>query len=420
MLGIKELAQRLAKVCGNISMGEYDKAHDLFDLTAGDSNHPVVKQLAESFGMMLVKVEAREYRLEQIIGELKETTAKLEQSRKLIANENSRLRRDLRTKFSTENIIGSSPPMQQLLMQVDQVADAPITVLVSGETGTGKDLVAKALHFQSERASGPYVAINCSAIPESLLESELFGIEKGVASGVDARIGRFQQADGGTLFLDEIGDMPLESQAKILRVIESGEVERVGGRTTSKVSVRVIAATHKDLRKMVDDGDFREDLFYRLNVIKLSIPALKDRSGDIPLLARYFLDIAVGKMRKGLRCFSPEAMQCLVNYDWPGNVRQLENEIDRAVVLSLGETITPCDLSPEVSGRGPICFSPEAASACIQPPQSFPGGSMSLEEGEKILIERALEEAGNNKSEAARILGISREGLRKKLKRFDM
>lgn len=415
MAATDRLMTRLAEVCDSLAMGDYDKARELFEMTRDKQHPPFVAALAESFGMMLVKVEAREFRLEQIIDQLKETAANLEKAQQLLSTENNRLRRDLRSKFTTVNIVGRNRGMQDLLHQVERVADTPVNVLVIGETGTGKDLIAKTLHYQSGRHTGPYVALNCSAIPESLLESELFGIEKGVASGVDARMGRFEQADGGTLFLDEIGDMPLESQAKILRVLESGEVERVGGRKTVRVDVRVVAATHKDLRTMVEQGTFREDLFYRLNVVRMAIPPLRERRDDIPLLAKYFLDSAIKKMRLGIKSISAEALHCLEAYSWPGNVRQLENEIERAVVLSPGAVISPDDLSPEVARKQhPHC----AANASLG---ATPHAQvMSLDDGERVLVARALDTVGNNKSEAARLLGISREGLRKKLKRLGL
>ena len=410
MISQDAIYHRLATVSDSIAMGEYDKARDLFEMTRSGELPPTVSELAEAFGMMLVKIEAREFRMEQMIDELQEAKEKLEQARQLLAQENTRLKHDLEGKFATVNIVGQNRQVKELLQQVERIADAPVTVLIAGETGTGKDLIAKTLHYQSARASAPFVALNCSGIPEPLLESELFGIEKGVASGVDARMGRFEQADGGTLFLDEIGDMPLESQAKILRVLESGEVERVGGRKTVHVDVRVVAATHKNLRQMVDEGTFREDLFYRLNVVSLEIPPLRERCDDIELLANHFLDVAVKKMRLGMKSFDASAIRALMTFNWPGNVRQLENEIERAVVLSLGETITGDDLSIELRANREECNGSPLLSV----------RAMTLDEGERLLIARALVEAEGNKSEAARLLGISREGLRKKLKRFGM
>ena len=406
-----KLYEHLLAVCDSIAQGNYDRARELYKLTRAEGGTLVVSELAEAFGLMLVKLEAREFHLEQIIDELTATKDKLEQAKALLAKENTSLKRDLKEKYTSVNIIGSNMKMQNMLKQIERVADTPVTVLIAGETGVGKDLVAKTLHFSSSRSEGPYVALNCSAIPESLLESELFGIEKGVASGVSARIGRFEQADGGTIFLDEIGDMPLSSQAKILRVIESGEVERVGGRQTIKIDTRLVAATHKNLRAMVDEGTFREDLFYRLNVLRLEIPPLRERPDDIPLLVRHFLETSVVRMGRDIRGFSKQAMYALTQYDWPGNVRQLENEVARAVVLSQDETIEMEDLSPELriaSGD----YDEDETPCSI--------GLMTLKDAEIHLIKMALNEANDNKSEAARLLGISREGLRKKLKRYDM
>lgn len=401
----------LLAVCDSIAQGSYDQARDLYRLTQTETTPAIVSELAEAFGLMLVKLEAREFHLEQIIEELTTTRDKLEQARALLAKENTSLKRDLQNKYAAVNIIGSNSKMQSLLKQLERVADAPVTVLLAGETGVGKDLLAKTLHYSSTRASNPYVALNCSAIPETLLESELFGIEKGVASGVSARVGRFEQADGGTLFLDEIGDMPLASQAKILRVIENGEVERVGGRDTITINTRLIAATHKDLQAMVKEGTFREDLFYRLNVLQLEIPPLRERPDDIPLLVKHFLETSVVQIGREIRGFSPEAMHALTHYDWPGNVRQLENEVARAVVLSQNETIGINDLSPK--------FAPPA-SATHEPTATGIFELMPLRNAEIQLIKMALKKSNNNKSEAARILGISREGLRKKLNRYKL
>ncbi|MCT4626548.1 sigma-54 dependent transcriptional regulator [Halodesulfovibrio sp.] len=401
----------LLAVCDSIAQGSYDQARDLYQLTQTETTPAIVSELAEAFGLMLVKLEAREFHLEQIIEELTATRDKLEQARALLAKENTSLKRDLQNKYAAVNIIGSNSKMQSLLKQLERVADAPVTVLLAGETGVGKDLLAKTLHYSSTRASHPYVALNCSAIPETLLESELFGIEKGVASGVSARVGRFEQADGGTLFLDEIGDMPLASQAKILRVIENGEVERVGGRDTITINTRLIAATHKDLQAMVKEGTFREDLFYRLNVLQLEIPPLRERPDDIPLLVKHFLETSVVQIGREIRGLSPEAMHALTQYDWPGNVRQLENEVARAVVLSQNETIGISDLSPK--------FAP-AASTTQQPTAAGIFELMPLRNAEIQLIRMALKKSNNNKSEAARILGISREGLRKKLNRYKL
>jgi transcriptional regulator with PAS, ATPase and Fis domain len=293
-----------------------------------------------------------------------------------------------------------------ILKQVEKIADTPVNVLITGETGTGKELIAKSLHYNSARSTGPFIALNCTAIPDSIIESELFGIEKGVATGVERRIGRIEQANGGTLFLDEIGDMPLGSQAKILRVLEERELVRVGGKRPIPVDIRVIAATNKDLRHEVEQGAFRKDLYFRLNVVHLQIPPLRERQEDIPLLMKTFLEMHAHRMgRRPLPC-SHEAMECLKIYTWPGNVRELEHEAERLVALASSPTITREDLSYEIRQAEATRFSGQ-----------FNSGD-DLRKREKELILKTLAGSVGNKTEAARRLGISREGLRKKIKRY--
>ena len=381
----KEVLSHLAGICEQIAHGRYGKATELFRMTRDDIGIPSdMCSLAESFGLMLVQLEAREYRLDQ---------------------ENRLLRQSARENFRAGRILGTTPAMQELTNTVEKIADTPVNVLIVGETGTGKELVAKALHFNSRRADKPFVAINCSAIPESIFEAEMFGIEKGVATGVDKRQGRIELANGGTLFLDEIGDMPAAAQAKILRVLEEREVERVGSRKRLPVDIRVVAATHRDLRHLVATGRFREDLFYRLNVVSLRIPPLRERQDDIPLLANYYLELAAARLGSPRRHLSAEAVYALKSYEWPGNVRELENEMERAVVLSLGKLIRPDDFSePILKGALPV------------PNLSIKDEPLRQTESEQIKSTLSL--AGNNKSEAARILCMSREGLRKKMKRL--
>lgn len=454
----ERVLDRLAEVCAKIAQSDYTAAKELFSYTVQGNQPELVTNLAESFGMMLVKLEAREYQLGKTISELDAACRELSRGSNTLRRENKKLRESLATKQTGHKIIGKSQEITQLLQQTERAAQVDATVLITGETGTGKGLVAKRLHYGGTRAKGPFVAINCAAIPSSLLESELFGIEKGVASGVDARIGRFEQANGGTIFLDEIGDMPLESQAKILHVIENGTVERIGGRRTIPINVRIIAATHRDLAKACEQGLFRPDLYYRLNVIRLYIPALRERREDIPLLADHFLKLCSAKAPIVPRCFTPQALRILRSYYWPGNIRELENEVERAALLSMNEGITPQDLSPALSPidtedlllvKAPKLFPPVPPEALVprgsrldpaplEPgplaggypdgPAEGPGVSLgsvsmavpSLGSAEKELIARALAQSRGNKSEAARILGISREGLRKKLKRLRM
>ncbi len=307
-------------------------------------------------------------------------------------------------------IIGSSPPMQELLEMIGYVAPTEATVLVAGESGTGKELVAESLHRNSARNGGPFVKVNCAALAETLLESELFGHEKGSFTGADKRRdGKFVQADGGTLFLDEIGETSQAMQVKLLRVLQEQELQRVGGEETVHVDVRVIAATNRDLEAEVAAGNFREDLYYRLNVVMLTVPPLRDRAEDIPDLVHYFVKKFAEKNRRVVEAITPECMQLLKSYHWPGNVRELENAIERGVILMRGEQLTekslPLSIQKHHKKDSTMSFEGELPS--------------SLQEAERILILHTLEETEGNKSEAARRLGISRKTLQNKLHKYE-
>ena len=308
-------------------------------------------------------------------------------------------------------LLGRSEAMRELVEMVETVAPTEATVLVSGESGTGKELVARAIQAASTRRDKPFVTINCAALAENLLESELFGHEKGAFTGADRRReGRFVQAHGGTLFLDEIGEMPLSLQAKLLRVLQQGEVQRVGCDETIKVDVRVIAATNRVLADEVAAGRFREDLFYRLNVIGLEVPPLRARREDIPLLASTFLERHAAANRKTIKGFTPQAMDAMLRYGWPGNVRELENAVERAVILSGGEYVAERAL-PLAVQNAPV---PDADG------EELALGSMSLEDVERKAIEATLRETEDNKSEAARRRGITRATLHSKLKKYGL
>jgi two-component system response regulator HydG len=298
--------------------------------------------------------------------------------------------------------------MTRLLETVSQVAPTEATVLITGESGTGKELIAGAVHYNSARARGPFVKLNCAAITESLLESELFGHEKGSFTGADRRKeGRFVQASGGSLFLDEVSEMPLNMQVKLLRVLQEREVTRVGGDGVISVDVRLIAATNRDLTAAVQSGQFREDLYYRLNVIMLELPALRQRREDIPLLAQHFLSRYTERNNRSIKGFTPQAMDRLNRYDWPGNVREMMNIVERAVVLSRGDHIEVGDLPP------PLCEPSASVEAAIPD-----AGMTSLEEVEKATILQTLNMVDGNKSEAARRLGVTRKTLHAKLKKY--
>ena len=328
-----------------------------------------------------------------------------------LREENLALRERLGDRFDFSKIIGKSEKMKELFDLLAQVAPTDATVLILGESGTGKELVANALHHNSPRANQPFIKVACAALPETLLESELFGHEKGAFTGAIARKeGRFQLAHRGAIFLDEVGEMSATTQAKILRVLQEKEFEPLGSTRTVKVDVRVIAATNKDLEKEVREGRFREDLFYRLNVVPVSLPPLRERKEDIPALASHFLSIYREKNKKELREISGKALDLLVRYDWPGNIRELENCIERAVVIARGEIIAPADLPPQIQA-----LSSEKEELGVH----FPSG-ISLQEVEKALILKTLEDTGGNRSRAAEILGINRRTLQMKLKEYGM
>ncbi|MCE5333487.1 MAG: sigma-54 dependent transcriptional regulator [Desulfobacteraceae bacterium] len=307
-------------------------------------------------------------------------------------------------------MIGKSPPVLKLIEMIRLVAPSEATVLITGESGTGKGLVARAIHENSPRREKPLIAVNCGAIPETLIESELFGHEKGAFTGADrVRPGRFQAAHGGTLFLDEIGDLPLLMQAKLLRVLQEGEIQRVGSDRSIPVDVRVIAATNRDIRKMATEGGFREDLYYRLNVISVDAPPLREREEDIPALAQHFWTHFARKNRKNVKGITPRAMDMLLKYSWPGNVRELENTMERAIILLQGEYVSEKELPLAI--QGPDCACPED--------EPFDGAQIgTLEDMERAMISRIMKEVSGNKSEAARRLGITRRTLKLKLKRF--
>ena len=348
-----------------------------------------------------------------------------------LQEENSTLMENLSSALGTVNIIGNSEGMRRCLDMVRTIAPSEATCLVLGESGTGKELIAKAIHMNSGRKKGPYVAFNCAAITESLMESELFGHEKGAFTGADRRRdGRFVQADGGTLFLDEIGEMPILMQAKLLRVLQEREVQPVGSGKTLHVDVRIIAATNRDLEEEVAAGRFREDLYYRLNVVSLHLPPLRDREEDIPVLARHFLDAYARKNNKTVKGFAPSAMDRLLRYPWPGNVRELENVIERAVVLLLGDTVSERELPEALLSQACPAQTDGAAAVSAALPRAFadPGPNpglpltepgATLRDLEQAAIMQTLAAVNGNKSEAAKRLGITRKTLHMKLQKYE-
>jgi DNA-binding NtrC family response regulator len=322
-----------------------------------------------------------------------------------LETENVLLRQQLDSKFGLENIIGESPAMREIFELVQQVAPTRASVLVLGESGTGKELIARALHQLSPRAKQPFVAVHCAALAPTLLESELFGHEKGAFTGAhERRIGRFEQAQGGTLFLDEIGEIDATIQVKLLRFLGERTFERVGSNKTLSADVRLVAATNKNLEELVKAGKFREDLFFRLRVVEIELPPLRERTGDIPLLAQGFLREFAKENGKAVNEFTADALECLMNFSWPGNVRELRTAIEHAVVLSRGERIARRDLPPSVrNGSAP------AETKFLQ------GNDLTVKEAEKQLIVRALKETNGNRTLAAKKIGMSRRTFHRKL-----
>jgi two-component system response regulator AtoC len=326
--------------------------------------------------------------------------------------ENSRLRDELDQRYRFDSIVGRSPAMRDIFQTVSRVAPMRTTVLLAGESGVGKDMIARAIHQNSPRKNDPFVKINCTALPENLMESELFGYEKGAFTGANAsKPGKFEQADSGTVFLDEIGDVPGNIQVKLLRILQEKQFERLGSNLTRSVDVRVIAATNVNLRAALEEGTFRQDLYYRLNVVPINIPPLRERREDIPFLAIHFVEKLAKELGSPVREISPAAMDRLFAHTWPGNVRELENTLERSMVLSSGPVLGPSDIRIET---------PRQSSAQGPNQQPLLPEGMTLEQWEQMMIREALRHANGNKSQAARLLGLTRNALRYRLSQMGL
>jgi DNA-binding NtrC family response regulator len=322
-----------------------------------------------------------------------------------LARENLQFRQELKARYGFDTLVGQSHQMVEIYKLIARVASLETTVLIQGETGTGKELVARAIHDASARAGRPFVVVDCAALPETLFESELFGHERGAFTGAFAtRRGLLETSAGGTCFLDEIGELTAPLQAKLLRTLQERTIRRVGGNDPIAVDVRVVAATNRDLRKLVAEGGFRDDLYYRLNVVTIQVPPLRERASDIPLLAQHFLETFAHRTTRRVKRLAPEALGLLAAYHWPGNVRELENVIERAVALSASETLVPDDFPPQ------LCEAPARAPR-------LPVSGMTLEEVKRWYVNKVLEEAGGNKLRAAELLGIDRRTLYRILER---
>jgi DNA-binding NtrC family response regulator len=402
-------------VVTDIKMPEMDGLQLLDELKEYDPSLPIIVMTA--YGTVENAVQALRSGAYDYIAkpfetdEIKLTVAKALERERLLA-ENRYLHEELEGRYDFSGIIGGSPSMNQVYEMASSVAASNANVLITGESGTGKELLARSIHYNSLRKEKPFVVLNCAALSEGVLESELFGHEKGAFSGaLDLRKGRFERADQGTLFIDEVAEMSLAAQVKLLRVIQEHEFERVGGNKTIGVDVRIVAATNKTLEDQVKAGKFREDLYYRLNVVNINVPPLRSRREDIEPLSRYFLEKYAGETGKKITDMSPRALSCLLAHDWPGNVRELQNAIERAVVLSKSSVLTPRDFPQGVQGEDQIC---------LQLPET--GGSLTeiLEDLERQLIIQTLQRENDSQTRAAEALGIKRTTLRYKMEKYNM
>lgn len=394
-------------VLTDLRLPGHDGLQVLADLKSAQPRLPVVVMTA--YGTIEVAVQAMkngaaDFLLKPFsLDHLSAVVAKALEVQALRA-ENESLRRELGARYQFDNLVGHSEGMQDIFATVERVAPTRATVLLAGESGVGKDMIARAIHQHSPRAAKPFVKINCTAIPENLMESELFGYEKGAFTGaVQTKPGKFEQADGGTVFLDEIGDVPPSVQVKLLRILQEREFERLGSNRTRKIDVRVIAATNVDLRAALEEGRFREDLYYRLNVVPLNIPPLRERKEDIPYLAEHLVARLARELGSPVRSLSAAAVDRLAAYHWPGNVRELQNVLERSLVLCTAEELGAADLKFDTARR------PAPAAEYFVP------DGMTLDEYEQSILREALKRAGGNKSQAARLLGLTRNALRYRL-----
>jgi DNA-binding NtrC family response regulator len=402
-------------VLTDIRMGEVDGFAVLQHFKQHSPDTSVV--LLTAFGSMEGAIEGiRQGAYDYLAKPFKKEDAKLVVQRSLehsrLVRENARFREELRDRQDLSRLVGGSPLMLEVYKLVARVSSGKSTVLIEGESGTGKELIARAIHANSPRRERSFVPVNCAALPDTLLESELFGHEKGAFTGaIGAKQGLFEAAHDGTIFLDEIGDVGAALQVKLLRIIQEQELRRVGGTASTKVDVRIIAATNRNLSQVVKEGKFREDLFYRLNVVRIVMPPLRERREDIPMLAHYFLQKVSSENSTIIRGFVPDAMSALQRYHWPGNVRELENVIERAVSLTHGPLILPDDL-PDPVRQAPVGWLDPA------PLPGHHGALVTLDELEKRYLVRVLKESGHNKVRAAKILGIDRRTLYRMAERF--
>lgn len=430
----------IISLCDDVAWARSFDDKELFNLTADKNVPEKLSKLAESFGLMLVKVESRDLYNTRLIEELTAKNAELEEAKQRLQTRNSRLIGIVKEKYSSERLVGQCSTMQAVIKIADNIAKRPINTMLLGETGTGKEVFAKYIHFNSPRCEGPFVPVNCTAIPEALFESEMFGIEKGVATGVNHRKGLFEEANGGTLFLDELADMSLPNQAKLLRALEEQEIYRVGSSKPIPINVKVISATNVNIAKAMQEGKFRQDLYYRLAVAEIRIPPLHERGEDIILLAQKFLDRYCKQAVRPNLYLSEAVKEAFLKYSWPGNVRELNNEMERLSVLCFSELVEFSDLSQRIqeffqySSNTGYQDEEEKEPKENAIPTHFTEHNMQKEsysfeqeeisynllENEEKLVIKTLKHCDGNRTKAAALLGITREGLRKKLIRMGL
>ncbi|MCW5828407.1 MAG: sigma-54-dependent Fis family transcriptional regulator [Deltaproteobacteria bacterium] len=423
--GLARYSPEIECVVSDVQMPEMDGLELLQSLRGRNPQLPVIMVTAQSTldsAVQALRHGARDYILKPTDLQRLATAVRNAVAHRRLETRVDQLETAAGERFSFRNIVGRSRAMNEVFQALERVVSSSVTVMVSGESGTGKELLAKAIHFNSARSKGPFIAVNCAAIPENLIESELFGHEKGAFTGAIARrIGKVEAAAGGTLFLDEIGEMDLNLQAKLLRVLQERTFERVGGAETVKADVRVVAATHRRLDDMVREGTFREDLFYRLNVFPIRVPPLRERREDIVPLAGHFLAKFNREEGRLIRGISPDAIELLQSHDYPGNVRELENHVYRSALMARGEYITAADVPPfgQMAAPGGVVPAPAVAASAAGTGwtrERFP----TLEQLERQACEKALELCGRNVAEAATLLGIGKATLYRKVKEYGL
>ena len=433
-----KILDMIISLCDDVAWARPFDDKELFNLTADKNVPEKLSKLAESFGLMLVKVESRDLYNTRLIEELTTKNMELEEAKQRLQTKNSRLIGIVKEKYSGDRIVGQCSTMQAVIKIANNIAKRPINTMLLGETGTGKEVFAKYIHFNSPRYEAPFVPVNCTAIPEALFESEMFGIEKGVATGVNHRKGLFEEANGGTLFLDELADMSLPNQAKLLRALEEQEIYRVGSSKPIPVNVKVISATNVNIVKAMQEGKFRPDLYYRLAVAEIRIPPLHERGEDVILLAQKFLDGYCKQAARPSLHLSESVKKAFLQYAWPGNVRELNNEMERLSVLCFSDCVEFSDLSQRIQDF--FQNSNKLPKPRLENEVSKEDGVPSIEnniqtenyffdeeeisynllENEEKLVIKTLKHCDGNRTKAAALLGITREGLRKKLIRMGL